>query len=292
MGELLLGTSSWSEPTWVGPFYPVGTKPGAFLHEYGRCFPVVEVDSTYYAVPAPTTVDGWVRKTPQGFRMAAKFPRGIVHGGAGPAPDADVLLLPERVAAETDAFLEAMRRLGPRCGPLLLQFPYFARTAFADAAPFLERLERFLESLPDEFRYAVEVRNRDWLDERLTALLRRRGAALTLVDMARMPHPAVLARKLDVLTTDFAYARLIGDRRQLDALTDRWDRVLVDQDDRLDAWVPLLERAVDEVATTYVFANNHYAGHGPGTIRALGERLGLDVGRPRDDGGGQRTLFG
>lgn len=282
MGALRFGTSSFAEPSWVGPFYPVGTRRADFLREYARRFGTVEIDATYYAVPSAATVDGWVARTPADFRIAAKFPRAVVHAGTGPVPDRDGVLVPERVASVTDEFLERMGRLGPRCGPLLLQFPFFSRDVFRERGPFLERLEAYLGALPPTFRYAVEVRNRDWLDGELCALLARRGASLVLTDIARMPHPADLAQTLDVLTTDFVYARLIGDRRQLDLLTDTWDRIRVDQDERLRDWVPLIERLLERAAMVYVFANNHYAGHAPATITDLAARLGIVLGE-RDE---------
>src|SRR5206468_3839445 len=78
-GLVRFGTSSFSSEDWVGPFYPPGTAPGDFLRHYAHAFDTVEVDATYYAVPSARTVDGWVAKTPEGFLLAAKFPRSIVH---------------------------------------------------------------------------------------------------------------------------------------------------------------------------------------------------------------------
>ena len=110
MGELLYGTSSWSEKSWVGSFYPDGTKPAEFLAHYATQFRTVEADNTYYRVPSERMVEGWAARTPAGFELAAKFPRSIVHGGDGPRPDPDVVLVPERVGEETERFLGAMRK--------------------------------------------------------------------------------------------------------------------------------------------------------------------------------------
>ena len=82
------GTSSFSSEDWVGPFYPAGTPAGAMLTHYAQVFDTVEVDSTWYALPSQRVVDGWAEKTPEGFLLSAKFPRSIVHGGAGARPDA------------------------------------------------------------------------------------------------------------------------------------------------------------------------------------------------------------
>lgn len=269
MGKLAYGTSSWSEKSWVGSFYPEGTRPAEYLAHYATRFPAVEADTTYYGIPRAAMVEGWLRKTPPGFRLAAKFPRSIVHAGEGPRPDPEVLLRPERVAGDTGEFLAAMRLLGDRCGPLVLQFPYFNRSVFPHMGPFLERLDRYLGTLPADFRYAVEVRNRWWIKPPLLDVLRRHRTALVLVELGYLPHPAELAAQLDLVTTDFVYARLIGDRKAVEEKTRTFDRIVLDRSASLHLWANLLRELQEVVPEVYVFANNHYAGHGPATIREL-----------------------
>lgn len=279
MGRVRLGTSSWSEKGWVGPFYPAGTAPRDFLAYYATRFDCVEVDATYYAVPRREMVLGWARKVPAGFALAGKFPRSIVHAGAGPRPDGARVLAHDHVAADRDAFLEAMSLLGDRCGPLVLQFPYFARDAFAEVGPFLERLAAFLEALPAGFRYAVEVRNRAWIGAPLLGLLRERGVALVWADLPWVPHPDGWPADLDPVTADFGYVRLIGDRKVTDALTKTFDRIVVDRRDRLARWARFLEGVGARLSETFVFANNHFAGHGPATLAELATLLAAG-GRP------------
>ncbi|MCI0340293.1 MAG: DUF72 domain-containing protein [Planctomycetales bacterium] len=273
MGDLLFGTSSWSEKSWVGSFYPAGTKPAGMLRRYAETFRTVEADSTYYRSPPRSMVARWASETPDGFVLSAKFPRAIVHGGEAATPDPASLLVWEKVGDETGKFLDAMTQLGPKCGPLVLQFPYFNGSAFAGPEPFLERLDAYLGKLPPGFPYGVEVRNKGWIGEPLLGILRARRAALVLVDLAYMPHPADVADALDPVTADFAYARLIGDRKATEALTETWDRVVLDQKPRLERWAGLLQALRKRVPKTYVYANNHYAGHAPATVRELVEMV-------------------
>jgi uncharacterized protein YecE (DUF72 family) len=274
MGELLYGTSSWSEKSWVGCFYPEGTKPADFLARYATQFRTVEADNTYYRVPSERMVEGWANRTPDGFELAAKFPRSIVHGGDGPRPDPEVVLVPERVGEETERFLNVMELMGEKCGPLVLQFPYFNKGAFAGPEPFLERLDAYLANLPRTFRYGVEVRNRWWIKPPLLDILRRHNVALVLAELHYMPHPADLAQKLDLVTADFAYARLIGDRKAVEERTDTFDRIVIDRGESLERWAGLMRSLVEQLPRAYVYANNHYAGHGPATIRELIQRVG------------------
>jgi uncharacterized protein YecE (DUF72 family) len=273
MARLRYGTSSWSTEGWIGPFYPEGTTPREFLGIYSEVFDTVEADVTYYRVPGPSMVDGWRDRTPDGFVLSAKFPRSIVHAGDGPRPNGEVVLVPEQVGEDTERFLTAMDRLGDKAGPLVLQFPYFNKTAFAERGPFLERLDAFLGGLPDRFRYAVELRNKTWIDETLTSLLAAHRTALVLVDMHYMPHPSDLAQSVDVATTDFVYGRLIGDRKAVEAETKTFDRVVVDKSERIGKWADLVTTLREQVDTIYLYANNHYAGHGPETVRQLAREV-------------------
>ena len=273
MGSIHLGTSSWSSKGWLGPFYPKGTQASDFLTVYAQHFDTVEVDSTYYHAPSRHVVEGWERKTPAGFKLSAKFPRAIVHAGQGPQPDGAKILLPEFTEAVTQQFLGSMSALGAKCGPLILQFPYFNRQAFAHRDEFLERLDSYARTLPDHFRYGIEIRNKNWVDQSLLDFLRDRRLAFVLVDLLYMPHPADLAQQFDLLTTDFAYCRLIGDRKAVDAKTKSFDKLVVDQSARLKRWAELLHDLRQRVPETYVYANNHYAGHGPATARELAELL-------------------
>src|ERR1700747_3666311 len=105
MPSLYIGTSAFTAAGWEGSFYPEGTKPADFLSYYARHFNSVEVDSTFYRIPSDATVKGWGKKTPDGFKFAAKVPRIITH---------------EKVLVDCDAelkqFIETMDFLGEKLG--------------------------------------------------------------------------------------------------------------------------------------------------------------------------------
>jgi uncharacterized protein YecE (DUF72 family) len=269
------GTSSFSSSDWIGPFYPQGTTAAAFLQFYARQFDTIEVDSTYYAIPSSATVQGWARKTPEDFVVAVKFPRAIVHGGDDAKPNSDLILDPDKTYLIRDRFLEVMSKLGQRLGPLVLQFPFFSKKAFNSAEPFLARLDRFLSDLPAGFRYGVEIRNRQWLTADYAALLRRHNVALVLVDQAWMPHGDEVEKLFDPVTTDFTYIRLLGDHKQIEAITQSWDKEVIDRSENLSRWSAFLLRLALRGVKTFVYVNNHYAGHAPTTTRRLKELYDL-----------------
>lgn len=272
------GSSSFSDKDWVGPFYPSGTKPADFLSYYATHYRTVEIDATYYAVPSRNTVRGWYDKVPEGFLFAAKFPKDIVHCGEGPKPDGDKILDPEATYPVRDAFLEAMHLLGGKAGPLLIQFPYLAKDVFPSTDAFLERLDRFLEDLPRDFEFAVEIRNRAWLKKPFVDLLRRHKVALTLVDQAWMPMGDELAETLDPLTVEWGYIRLLGDRKEIEEITTSWDKEVIDRSDRIERWATFLAEQRGRAERLLVYSNNHYAGHSPATIQRLRKAYAEAIG--------------
>lgn len=261
-----LGTSGWSYKDWSGPFYPPGTPAARYLPVYARAFDTVEIDSTFYAAPGMRMINAWRERTPDHFVFAAKVPRSITH-------DAQLIGVEQELAA----FAGVMRELGPRCGPLLFQFaPTFTAEQWDDLAALLP-------TLPTDLRWVVEVRHTSWLTEPFYALLRAHNVALAHVDLPWMPRTTPV-------TADFAYIRWLGDRR---ALTDDFSYVRpgLERERDLDWWTRQIERMAERGIEVYGYANNHYQGHSPATLRALQQRLGLPVYEPERPLE-QRSLFG
>lgn len=282
LGWIRFGTSSFSEKDWVGPFYPENTEPAQFLSYYSRQFDTVEIDASYYGVPAVKSVEAWKAKTPKDFVISAKFPRSIVHAGKDAAPDPNAVLNPDTTYSERDKFLEVMSRLKERLGVLVLQFPYFRPEMFPAPEAFFAKLDKFLTDLPKGFRYGVEVRNRGWFNRNLADLCRRHQVALVLVDQTWMPMPDEVKR-FDWVTADFTYVRLLGDRKRIEELTKTWDREIIDQTPKLERWADVLVGLQRRPVNAYVYVNNHYAGHAPATARKLQQlfiaRGGILLGR-------------
>ena len=169
--------------------------------------------------------------------------------------------------AEFDEFIDRMGLLGEKLGPLLLQFPWFNKHEI-QADEFFLRLRFFLQRLKDlpTIRFVVEIRNRAWLDKRLADLLRECNVALALTDISRMPRPWE-KKQFDWVTTDFVYVRWLGDRKGMETLTTTWDRTIVNRTDDLQNWAELFRQFVSRNLKVYAYANNHYAGHGPDTVK-------------------------
>lgn len=80
---------------------------------------------------------------------------------------------------------------------------------------FLARLTPFLKKLPTEHKFAVEIRNKDWLVPKFADVLREHGIALTLIDQGWMPRPWKMKDKFDLITSDFTYVQWLGTAKGL-----------------------------------------------------------------------------
>jgi uncharacterized protein YecE (DUF72 family) len=164
-------------------------------------------------------------------------------------------------------FLKTIEALGDKLGPLLFQFGYYNQQASETQADCLALLKPFLKKLPKDHRFVLEIRNKHWLDARFADLLREHNVALALIDQSWVPRPWELHHRFDFVTAGFTSIRWLGDRKAIEGQTKTWDKLLVDRRKDLANWVELFRHFVARNLKTFAYANNHYAGHGPGTIK-------------------------
>jgi uncharacterized protein YecE (DUF72 family) len=265
--RIWLGAMSWQEKDWVGPFYPAGTAPKAMLAQYGRSLATVEVDATYYGRPRASTIDEWARAVPDDFRFALKVPSEVTHRRRF------------RDAAEPFRFfVERVRGLGGKLGPILLQCPPDFKASAANREHLFEFLE---EQLPDDVAVALELRDPDWFDDALFALAREKRFAIAAIE-SELFDVAFAAQILDRQRggVRFAYLRFMGDEP-----FEHYDRIQSDRAASLGAWTELIARLRNDVDDVYGYVSDDYAGHAPATVRDLLARLGEapppDISSPR-----------
>jgi uncharacterized protein YecE (DUF72 family) len=101
--------------------------------------------------------------------------------------------------------------------------------------------------------------------------LRERSVALALIDQSWMPRPAQWFEKRDPITVDFTYVRWLVDRKGIEEQTKVWDKIIVDRSADLAEWVEVLKTVHKRKIQILAFANNHFAGFGPETIKQFRE---------------------
>jgi uncharacterized protein YecE (DUF72 family) len=159
-----VGTSGWSYKEWKGSFYPAKMPAEDMLHFYAGRFPAVEVNNSFYRIPAEAVLAGWAEQVPEKFRFVMKASRRITHNNRLKDEDGSLAY-----------FLRAVNPLGHRLGPTLFQLP---PTLKKD----IDLLASFLAKLPRRWVAAMEFRHSSWFDGQVYDLLGAHGVALVVVD--------------------------------------------------------------------------------------------------------------
>lgn len=246
MKQLHLGTIGWSYNFWKGTFYHQKTVAKDFLAFYSSRFDTVEVDNTFYRIPASQAVTNWKNQTPDGFLFSLKFPRVITH-----------IKMLKDCKKETQLFLERANLLGQKLGPLLLQFPpNFGVENLPDLA-------YFLNELPESNRYVVEVRNEGLLNEEFFKLLRDKRAALAWVDSPNM----VTTKQV---TAGFLYVRWKGDRKKVNGTLGKKE---ADRSEDLRIWAKKVKPFLRREMQVYGYFGKYYSGFPPSDVSLLSQIL-------------------
>ncbi len=239
---IYIGTAGFSYADWKGHFYPRAIKAGEMLEFYATRFPVVEINSTWHALPYPENILSMARRTPVDFHFAVKAFQGLTHES--------------EVADETFAqFLEAVRPLEDhgKLACILAQFPW----GFRENAANRELLRRFRDRMPDR-DVVVEFRNEDWIKEKTIRLLEELEFGFCCVDE---PHLKGLVDAHVIRTSPIGYVRFHG--RNYETWWDRsrksWERYdYLYSEEELQEWVPGILSLQERTDRTYLIFNNHY----------------------------------
>ncbi|HEX2306417.1 MAG TPA: DUF72 domain-containing protein [Nitrososphaeraceae archaeon] len=251
--KLYVGCSGWSYTSWKGPFYPSKMENKLWLPYYSQIFNYVEIDSTFYNIPSELMVRNWRRRTPDSFRFTAKFPKIITHEKRF-----------KHVEKDLELFYERMEPIKDKVLALLIQLPpsYQLKQGLED----FRNYNFFFEG---SFRYAVEVRHPSWFNELAYNFFKRNNIAMVWSQMDRLYTPPIV-------TSDFVYLRLIGDRRLAES---QFGKIQIDRTEQIKNWANKMKEVKQnekDVKAGIVAANNHYGGYGPGTVDTFRENMDME----------------
>ncbi|HEU5378472.1 MAG TPA: DUF72 domain-containing protein [Ktedonobacteraceae bacterium] len=259
--QFYIGCPIWGYKEWVGNFFPARTPAGDFLRIYSKQLNTVEGNTVFYSLPSAETIARWRQETPSTFRFCPKVSRSISHEGSL-----------ENKRDETLFFVERMRGLETRLGPIFLQLP----PSFGPA--HLAQLETFLTFWPTDVRLAVEVRHPALFEKEtgmtLNTLLNQHRVARVIMDTRPIRvGPAeeqdmlqARERKPDLpvypaITTNFVFLRYIGHTRsEVNAPF-------------LDAWANKIAQWLARDLTLYIFCHCPLEVHSPDICRELYQRV-------------------
>lgn len=299
-GNIFLGTSTWTFPGWRGAIYTREYKSDRdfsqrCLEEYAAIpwFRTACIDSLFYNPPSPTTLQRYATQVPESFRWVSKvwerltiisYPKHArygVHAGQKNPDFLNVELFKDRVLRAYDD--PAVRS---RTGPFVFQFAPFSKQTML-YEEFTERLATFLAALPNEFEYAIEVRNRDLLTPRYCQALNEARATHCFNHWSSMPGLRAQMKTIAEcggLKADFYVARLLtplGVTYEGAAkLFEPYDKVLRPNPQMRADVVTFAKRALSTGKRAFVTANNKAEGNSALSMATIGALILSELEKP------------
>lgn len=287
--DILFGTSSWKYEGWMGQIYTPERyfTRGRFsrklfeetcLAEYAEVFPAVCGDFSFYQFPSEQYWRRLFAGAPESLTFAFKVPEeitvkhwpGHVRYGARAGAKNESFLNAALLEQALVRPLEAYRR---RIGVLIFEFGTFSKKAYETPESFLDELAPFLRALPEGWRYAVEVRNAEFLCPDYFGLLRLHRIAHVFNAWTRMPPLGTQIGMPGAWTADFAVVRaLLRVGRPYEEAVRRFEPYAHVQEENpkaREAIREIVRRALTEKRGAFVFVNNRLEGNAPGTIEGI-----------------------
>jgi uncharacterized protein YecE (DUF72 family) len=238
--QVHIGTSGWHYKHWIGAFYPPDMGPAQMLRWYAEKFDTVEINNSFYRLPAATALESWCRETLPDFCFAVKASRYITHNRKLNDPE-----------SAKEKFISLVEKLGRRLGPILFQLPPSWKVN-------VDRLDQFLTALPRTHRYAFEFRNPTWNVAPVYEALRRHNAAYCIYELAGFQSPIEIS-------ADFTYVRLHGPGNKYQGDYSR--QILRNWAKRIEAWRRKLKYV-------FVYFDNDQVGFAPKNALELKKMIG------------------
>ncbi|MBI2078579.1 MAG: DUF72 domain-containing protein [Euryarchaeota archaeon] len=282
MAPFLVGCAGWSYRDWVGPVYPPRLTPAHWLEAYADLFPFVEIDSTFYAIPAEAIVAGWLERveTLPTFRFAARLPQDITHKALPKGHRDDAVrtwnLFQERVVEP----LERAKRLEAILVELPPDYAYFEKAGESDALSALTRLLEDLE--PKRRNVAVEFRHASWFEhvgERLAPEVQELFASL---GVCTVRVDGLGFRFHESQTAPWSYFRLHGRRETIPPSERGLSQAPYNYQyskAEITALADPIRKAAAQDRATFVVFNNHFRGQAARNALEMMEALGLPVAK-------------
>ena len=238
----------------------------------------VGIDRSYYAPVPIEDLRRYAEQLPDGFRGCAKAPAGVTALTVGPpgdeTPNPDFMSVDRLIEEQLQPFAVAFRA---HTGPFILEFPPFPRSRRLSPAEFLARLDRFLEELPRDFQYAVELRDARLLTPEYRAILARHGIGHTYNYWSAMPALRAQARIVPPEDLPFVVIRLLLRPgtwyREQKARFEPFNAIVEPDAVMREEVVELSERALTSGRKLWVLVNNKAEGSSPLSIMALAKAV-------------------
>jgi uncharacterized protein YecE (DUF72 family) len=281
---LKIGTCSWKFDSWKGLFYDADKsyRPDDYLADYSRHLDSVEIDQWFWSLfpggiklPNIGTVKSYADNVPEDFLFTVKAPNSLTlthfypkqpkkfaeYGGQANKHFLNNELL--------EKFLERLTLMENKLGPIMFQFEYLNKKKMASKELFFDKFHEFIIKAPKGYRYAIEIRNPNYLSPAFFKFLKDHDIGYVYLEGYYMPHIGEVYEKFQPATANFCIVRLHGgDRLEIETKTGGlWDRVISPKPKGLKAAAQIVRTNRKQNVLTYVNLNNHFEGSAPITAK-------------------------
>ncbi|HDT11708.1 MAG TPA: DUF72 domain-containing protein [bacterium] len=287
---LRIGTCSWKFDSWKGLYYDPGKTygPDDYLRDYAHHLNSVEIDQWFWSLfpgsiklPVLGTVQNYAQSVPEDFIFTVKAPNSLTltHYYSKQPPrytqyagksnpyffDTDLLI----------KFLDLLDPLQKKLGPVMFQFEYLNKKKMPSQQDFQKHLHRFISSSPEQYEYAVEIRNPNYLNQRFFDFLKDHRLGFVYLDGYYMPSISEVYQRFNPQTAAFNIIRLHGgDRAEIEKITGSvWNNIISPKPAGLKAAAHIVKENTYKEIVTYVNINNHYEGSAPLTVERFKETV-------------------
>lgn len=284
MAELRIGTCSWKYDSWKGLIYPESSKIN-FLKEYTAHYNTVEIDQWFWslhangkiALPKRNVVEIYNSSTPEDFKFTIKTPNSITLTHPY-SKSKNSLGNPNEYFLSCNlfkTFLETLESIKSKIGMLMFQFEYLNKQKMRSLFYFEGLFSTFIKNCPENFNYAMEIRNPNYLNESYFRFLNENNLHHVFAEGYYMPKIFNVYEKYRDFIKNKTVIRLLGpNRKGIEQKTEgKWNKIIEPKDTELMQIVKMIKDLLSRELDVYLNVNNHYEGSAPLTIKKINNLL-------------------
>ncbi len=285
-GHLHIGTCSWNYPEWqeIGIYSQKQKRHYDYLPEYAEHFNSAEVDQWFWSLESPDIVrlpkqedvEAYANLTPKDFKFSVKAPNSITltHFYKQAPKEFAEKPNPHFLSLDlTKSFIKSLKPLKSKIGVIMFEFEYLNKSKMANLDAFFGQVGPYLDKLPDDFDYAIEIRNPNYLKEEYFDFLKSHKTGHVFVDGYYMPPAYSIFEKFGdaSLPTKTVVIRLLGaDRQAIEKKTRKhWTEVVDPRDKTIKEISQMVKKLIPKKFDVYANFNNHLEGSAPLSIEKI-----------------------
>lgn len=274
LSNLYLGTCSWKYDSWKSIVYPDFGEFN-YLAEYSKYFNTVEIDQWFWSLfdntaklPNPKTVKEYNESVNNNFLFTIKIPNSITLTHPYNKKIPNPFFLSNELM---NAFLKSIEFMKDKIGMLMFQFEYLNKEKMNSLSEFKNRLETFFKKLDRNYRYGIEIRNPNYINEAFFSFLKAHDISYVFLQGYYMPQFSKVFEIAENYLNNSVIIRLHGyDRKGIEKKTnEQWNKIVEPKDDELKIIAELTKILLNKKIDVFINVNNHYEGSAPLTINKL-----------------------